>query len=253
LTEPASATQSPRPNARAGVFETILVFEDRPIELDAHLARLAASVRQLYGVEPPPARDLVVSRSRGGWLGRLRLDVAPDAAGELRASIVVAPFDPNNVFPTGPFTTELRTVRVDRGYGDHKWTDREMLVREESRAGPDAVPLLVTAGGEALEASRANVFAVSGGTILTPPLDGAILPGVARAGVIEVAAELGLPLREEVLPLATLRGAEEAFLTGSLRGVEPVRALDGEPLPSEGPLTTALAAGLRHRWFAGSP
>jgi branched-chain amino acid aminotransferase len=71
--------------------------------------------------------------------------------------------------------------------------------------------------------------------------------------VIDVAAELGFELREERLELDQLRQAEEAFMTNALRGVEPVRELDGEPIPRDGPITTALAAGLRQRWFAGSP
>jgi branched-chain amino acid aminotransferase len=99
------------------------------------------------------------------------------------------------------------------------------------------------------EASRANLFIVRQGSLLTPPLDGEILPGVARGGVLEVAAEYGFGVSEEPFDLEALRDADEAFLTGSLRGVEPVRAIDEREIPSEGPITTALAAGLRQRWF----
>lgn len=248
------AIQSPRPDPRAGVFETILVFEDRPIELDAHLHRLEQSVGAVYGQAPPPGlRDRVLASCRGGWLGRLRLSVEPDLSGELHSSIVVAAIDPNNVFPTGPFATALRSFTVDRGYGEHKWADREILARAEASAGPGAVPLLVRADGEVLEASRSNVFAVIERVLVTPPLDGEILPGVARAGTIEVATELGFSLREARLHLSELQSAGEVFLTNALRGVEPVREIDGAEIASDGPLTTALAAGLRLRWFAGAP
>ncbi len=242
------------PDPRAGVFETILIFEDRPIELDAHLERLAASVRALYDQEPPAdARDQVLASARGGWLGRLRLTVEPARDGGLRSSIVVAGFDPNNVFPTGPFATALRSYPIGRGWGDHKYADRDLLARAEASAGPGATPLLVLADGEVLEGARANVFTVHGGVLVTPPLEGAILPGVARAGVVAEAAEIGIPVREERLTLAAVRDADEVFLTGSLRGVEPIRELDGEPLAVDGPLTAALAAALRQRWFAGAP
>lgn len=249
-----SPTPSGHPDARAGVFETILIFEDRPIELAAHLERLGRSVRALYGMEPPATlAEEVLAGSRGGWLGRLRLTVEPTRDGGLRSSVVVAGFDPNNVFPTGPFATALRSFPVERGWGDHKYADREMLARAEASAGPGTAPLLVRGDGEVLEASRANVFAVRGGVLVTPPLEGSILPGVARAGVIEEAAEIGVELREERLTLDDLHGAEEVFLTGSLRGVEPVHAIDDEEIAADGPLTTALAAELRQRWFAGSP
>jgi para-aminobenzoate synthetase / 4-amino-4-deoxychorismate lyase len=252
--EATSAIQSPRPNPRAGVFETILVFEDRPIELAAHLRRLERSVGAVYGQAPPAGlRDQVMASSRGGWLGRLRLTVEPDLSGELHSSIVIAPMDPNNVFPTGPFATALRSFPVDRGYGEHKWADREMLARAEASAGPGAAPLLVRADGEVLEVSRSNVFAVIERTIVTPPLDGEILPGVARGGAIEVAGELGFDLRERRLGLEELKAADEAFLTNALRGVEPVREVDGVEVAADGPITTAVAAGLRQRWFAGAP
>jgi para-aminobenzoate synthetase/4-amino-4-deoxychorismate lyase len=243
-----------RPDPRAGVFETILIFEDRPIELDAHLDRLTASVQALYDQDPPAnAREQVLASARGGWLGRLRLTVEPDRDGGLRSSIVVAGFDPNNVFPTGPFTTALRSHQVEHGWGGHKYADRDLLARAEASAGAGATPLLVLADGEVLEGARANLFTVHGGVLVTPPLEGAILPGVARAAVIAEAAEIGIPLREERLTLAAVRGADEVFLTGSLRGVEPIRDIDGEALPTDGPLTAALAAALRQRWFAGAP
>jgi para-aminobenzoate synthetase / 4-amino-4-deoxychorismate lyase len=107
----------------------------------------------------------------------------------------------------------------------------------------------VTEDGDVLEASRGNVFAVREGRLLTPPLDGRILPGVVRARVIEIAAELGIEVDEEPLRLTELRGYEEVFLTGSVRGIEPVRALDGEDLQVEGQITAKLAAALRERWF----
>lgn len=249
MAAPARATQSPRPDQREGVFETILVLEERPIELNAHLARLAASVRTLYGEDPPETRELVLGQARGGWLGRLRLTVEPMPRGGLEASVVIAPLDPDNVFPSGRFNTELRTLPLDRGYGEHKWADRAPLSEAEAAAGPGAVPLLVNTDGSVLEASRANLFTVCEGGLLTPPLDGEILPGIARAGVLEVAAECGFEVAERALSLDELRSADEVFITGSLRGVESVGAIDGQKVPGEGPITTALAAGLRQRWF----
>ncbi|MBN9623243.1 MAG: aminotransferase class IV, partial [Actinobacteria bacterium] len=152
--------ESSYPDPRAGVFETILVRGGVPIELDAHLERLRLSVEALYGSPPPDARAEILAAARGGELGRLRLTIEPGHDGALRSSIVVAPFDPNNLFPTGPFTTALHILRVDRAWGDHKWADRDMLARAEAAAGPGAAPLLVGPDDRVYEASRANVFVV---------------------------------------------------------------------------------------------
>ncbi|MDX6624263.1 MAG: para-aminobenzoate synthetase / 4-amino-4-deoxychorismate lyase [Solirubrobacterales bacterium] len=246
------AAQHPSPDPGQGVFETILVFDDTPVRLEAHLERLAASVARLYEIELPNLRDLVRARARGGELGRMRLSVRPQGD-RLEPLIVVAPFDPNNVFPTGSFTSSLETLWVDAGYGEHKWNDRDLLSRAEARAEPGAAPLLVRTDGTVFEASRANLFAVREGRVVTPPLDSEILPGIARQDTITAAAECLIEVHEEPLTRDQLLGADEVFLTNSLRGVEPIRALDGEPIEPEGPITTALAGALRTLWFRNQP
>jgi branched-subunit amino acid aminotransferase/4-amino-4-deoxychorismate lyase len=249
MPQPSAAIHRPRPDVSAGIIETFLVFEGRPVELEAHMARLRTSARILYAEDPEEARELVLKRARGAWLGRMRLTVEPAPGGGLEPTVVVAAFDPDNVFPTGEFCSSLLSVTVDRGYGEHKWADRALLSQTELDAGPGTVPLLLDEDGTVLETSRANVFAIRDGRLLTPPLDGGILPGIARAAVLELAAENHIEAAEEGLDLAALRESDEVFLTGSLRGVEPIKAIDSEALTTEGPVTQLLAAALRQRWF----
>ena len=234
------------------MIETFLIVDDRPVELDPHLARLSASVRTLYGEEPPDCRDLVLSRARGGLLGRLRLTVAPLDDG-FEAYAVAGAVEPAEVFPTGELAVSLFAMTVDRGLGEHKWADRAVLKRAEAIGPATSAPLLVTEEGEVLEASRGNVFAVRDGRLLTPPLDGRILPGVTRARVIEIAAELEIEVEEAPIGLGEMPGFEEVFLTGSVRGVEPVRALDGEDLRVGDRVVPRLASALRERWFGLQP
>lgn len=249
MPQAAAATQKPRPDRRHGVIETLLLVDDLPIELDAHLERLAESVRAVFGEDPPDTRDLVLAGARGVELGRLRLTVAPRPQGRFETSVVVAAVDPANVFPTGELAATLSTMTVDRGLGEHKWADRAILERAEAAGPPGSVPLLVTEDGSVLEASRGNVFTVRGAGLLTPPLDGRILPGIARARVIEIARESGIEVTEAPLSIAGLLTSEEVFLTGSIRGVEPVAALDEEALPRGGRITSTIAAALRARWL----
>jgi para-aminobenzoate synthetase/4-amino-4-deoxychorismate lyase len=249
MPQPAAATQSLQPDRRHGVIETFLVVDHRPVELDAHLERLRASVRAVYREEPPDLRDLVLSHARGGFLGRLRLTVAPLESGSCEAYVVAGPVEPAEVFPTRELAVSLLRTTVEGGLGEHKWADREVLERTEALGPAGSVLLLVDEGGAALEASRGNLFAVRGGRLLTPPLDGRILPGVTRARVIEIAGELGIEVEERTIPAAALPGFEEVFLTGSVRGVEPARALDGVDLQANGGISERLGAVLRERWF----
>lgn len=235
----------PRPDPAQGVFETMLVASGRPLELDAHLDRLRASTTALFGGEPPEeARDLVLEGASGVELGRLRLDVAPDADGALRPSARTAEVDEALVFPPWERAVELWPVAVGGGIGAHKWADRRLLDRAQESAG-DALPLVVDADGAVLEVSRGNVFVVRDGALVTPPADGRLLPGVARRRVLE----LGLEAREQPVTLDDLAAADEAFATGSVRGVEPVRSCEGVASWREGPVTARVSEALRERWL----
>jgi branched-subunit amino acid aminotransferase/4-amino-4-deoxychorismate lyase len=136
---------------------------------------------------------------------------------------------------------------VEGGIGAHKWADRSLLAAAEAELAP-RVPLLRDGDGTVLEASRGNVFAVCDGVLVTPAADGRILPGVTRRRVLELATGLGLRVREEALPFERLAEAAEVFLTGAVRGIEPVRGCDGVFAGSAPRVTPRLAAALRRRW-----
>lgn len=282
---PLSTAHLPRPDPARGVFETLLVVDGRPIELDAHLDRLAISVRELFGA-PAMARVAAAARvlaeaearqtatdGAGGsspTLARLRLTVAPDGHGKLDLAAVTADVDPATVFPAAERRVPVAPVAVRGGLGAHKWADRRLLAAASrelaDRVGvatsapgrqsvaPAAVSLIVDTDGAVLEADRANVFAVRGDAVATPPTDGRILPGVARARTIELAVQLGIGVAETPLRLDDLRSADAVFLTGSVRGVELVRDL-GSPERRDDPAGPAarLSAALRERWLSGGP
>lgn len=220
----------------------------RPVELDAHLARLGASLGALFDRElPAGARELMRERAEGIGVGRLRLIVAPGSTG-LGMDVVTAEVDPELVFPSWERAVDLRSLVVEGGLGAHKWADRALLERAEAEA-PSAVPLLLDGDGAVLEASRGHVFLARDGALATPPTDGRILPGIARGVAIEVAREQGIEIREIELTLVDLLQAGEVFLTGSVRGVEPARSVDGADLPPAGGVTARIASGLRRRWL----
>jgi para-aminobenzoate synthetase/4-amino-4-deoxychorismate lyase len=210
-----------RPDPTRGIFETLLVVGGGPVELKAHAERLSRSVKAVYAKELPPHAEEELRRAAAGIpLGRLRLTVFP-AAG-----------------------VRLRSHSISGGLGAHKWIDRRGIDRPTS-GGPGA---LIVDEGEVLEAGWANVFAVRGGTLFTPPLDGRILPGTTRAALLALAATEGIETAERALSPADLLTAEETFLTGSIRGIEAAEELDGQPLPGRGPLSNRLAAALSQRW-----
>ena len=224
----------------------MLVIAGRAVELDAHLGRLSASVQTLYGAPlPERARGLIAERAAEFERGKLRLTVVP-VARAVRLRVEAKEIDPGSVFPAAERAASLRSSEVAGGLGEHKWADRDLLERIAA-ASPGELPLLLDADGTVLEASRASVFAIQGERLATPPTDGRILPSIARRQAIEVAAAMGIETSEERLATDDLRSAE-VFLTGSVRGIEPVSLLDGTELAPPGEISARLAAALRRRW-----
>jgi para-aminobenzoate synthetase / 4-amino-4-deoxychorismate lyase len=240
-----------RPDVSQGVFETMLVREGSPLELDQHLSRLTQSVTTLFGRQPPAdIVQLVLENARAVELGRLRLDVAPDATDQLAARVRVQAVDEKVVFPVWEQASDLCPVLTPGGIGGHKWADRRFLEKAETEASP-AVPLLVDRGDDVLEASRANLFIVERGAIVTPPCDGRILPGVTRQCALVVARSIGFQASEEAVSMERLLAADELFLTGAVRGIEPVQAvLDLRAWTEVDGISKAVADALRRAWSA---
>jgi len=231
---------SRRPDPAAGVFDTLLVQDGRPVAPDAHLARLAASARALYDVAldvEALARE-VVAVSAGAPLQRVRIDVVPGD----EPTVTAAPLAER---PRAPWHLVVR--RLAGGWGAHKWRDRSGL---ETSDDPATDPLLVDEHHLLLETGRGNVFVVRDGQVATPPLDGRILPGVTRACVLAILRRLGIDTVERPIALAELGEADEVFACGSIGGVRPVATCDLAGAWPTGPLTRLADDALERAWVA---
>jgi para-aminobenzoate synthetase / 4-amino-4-deoxychorismate lyase len=245
------ADLTPRPSA--GVFTSLAVTRGRTRGLPGHLARLEASVRELYGKDLPAslAGDLA-SRLAGARTGRLRITVRP-VGGPLQATVEVVPLPPES---PAPRAITLRPAVVSGGVGGHKWRDRRLLAELTRQAGlgPGEQLLITDDTGELLETDRANLFAVADGVLLTPPADGRLLPGTTRAAIIRAARESGVKVGFKPLTLDQLQAASEVFVTNAVAGVLPVTAVvPATPVHcramswAPGPLARRLAATLAAR------
>jgi len=102
------------------------------------------------------------------------------------------------------------------------------------------------------EGAASNVFIATGGIVKTPPKSHALLPGITRDVLVELLPAAGIPCVETEVPRAELMGAEEIWLTSSVREILPVTVLDGHPVGSgePGPLWTRVFE-LYERFKAG--
>lgn len=102
--------------------------------------------------------------------------------------------------------------------------------------------LMLNHKGEIAECTGDNIFLVSRGELLTPPLDAGILEGITRDVVIELAQEAGITVREIPLTKHDVYIADECFLTGSAAEVIPVVRVDSRIIGNgkPGPITKDL-------------
>jgi para-aminobenzoate synthetase/4-amino-4-deoxychorismate lyase len=225
---------APVPDPRQGVFETLLIIDGRPVELEAHLERLNASLAELFPDHAPPDLDQMDVQVENG---AMRINVVPrtdrfDAWTSFREIEQQAE------------TPALYSLLVTGGLGAHKWRDRSLL---ETQPPTEGLPLILDEN-TVLEAARANVFCVHAETLRTPPTDGRILPGVTRMRVLELAREVGIDTYEAELSRADLLAADEVFLTSSVRGIERIESLDGTPIGCAGEISERLTTELQLAW-----
>jgi branched-chain amino acid aminotransferase len=114
--------------------------------------------------------------------------------------------------------------------------------REALKDGYDEAVLLDTDGYVA-EGSGENIFIVRNGVIKTPPIT-AILEGITRDSIVQLAKELGIPLVAERFTRDEFYIADEAFFTGTAAEITPIREVDNRKIGAgkPGPVTQKIQA-----------
>lgn len=142
---------------------------------------------------------------------------------------------------TSSYTRHHPNVTMTRAKAVGNYPNSVLAKTEALASGFDEALLLDTEGYVA-EGSGENIFILHrNGTLLTPPLDSA-LDGITRDTVIQLAAEMQIPVKEQRFPRDEVLIAEEAFFTGTAAEITPIRELDGRQIGSgrAGPITKQI-------------
>jgi branched-chain amino acid aminotransferase len=105
---------------------------------------------------------------------------------------------------------------------------------ETMKAGYEEAILLDDLG-HVCEGSGENIFVVRDGEIVTPGQTSAILDGINRKSVIQIARDLGYTVSERDVARAELYLADEVFMTGTAAELVPVREIDDHVVGSGSP------------------
>ena len=249
------------------VYETLRTYGGRPFHLDRHLERLRRSAQRLaIGIpagDDALARDLdALLRQAANSESYIRMIVSRgvgdisyhfDRVAGPTVVLVVKPLAP---IPPQHYVDGVPVILSSVRRNDPRALDPAMkscnlinniLAVQEAQAKGAFEPIMLNATGEVAETASANVFMVQKGVLLTPPLDAGILPGVTRGIVLELAAGLGIEVKDEPIAVKDLLAADEAFITSTLKEVMPIASIDGRPVGSgrPGPVTLRLLRAIR--------
>jgi branched-chain amino acid aminotransferase len=243
------------------VYEVTRTFSGRPFLLDEHLTRLEHSAAGI-GMQPPPREQIeqaVRDTLRAGdnpesyirivlTRGEGELGLDPALADRPRLVIIVRPTQgPDPRFLDDGVDVVIVNVRrnlrsaIDPNVKSGNYLNNVLALGEaKQRGGYEA--LMCDHEGHLAECSTSNIFLCHAGIVRTPALAIGILDGITRRKVMQLGRAYGITIEEATLVPEDLRGAEEAFLTSSVRGILPVTRVDGKPVGDglPGPITRRL-------------
>ncbi len=242
------------------LYDAVRVVEGTILHLDSHLARLQGGLGRIdidlpVGLASDCRQLVAASRLETGYLYlQVSRGVAPrshEPPGDITPTILILAVAHSFAAPA---TRAMRAISRQ----DDRWRHCDLKTTsllgavmgklEMRDAGVDEV-LFVGDQGQLREGGSSNLFVRHGDVLETHPANGRILEGITRGILLELAEQIGLPCRETPPLLSERQEWQEAFLCGTLTGVQPLVELDDEPVADGvvGAGTTQLAEALEKR------
>lgn len=225
-----------------GAFDYLRTYNQQPFRLDKNIARLRRSC-EILDLAFPWSDDELIAIVLETLAQNLALKESDEysirllVTGGISSSNITPDGEPSLMILVQPFTAPSRTlyengvklvsVDLNRLFPDAKSTlyTPAILAQKKAREQGGIEALYVDNEGNVLEGTTANIFAIYGNTIVTPPTADNILPGITRMTAVELAEEY-FTLEIRPLPFSELLQADEAFITSANREVMPVVEVD---------------------------
>jgi len=251
-----------------GVFEGIRAYNGRVFRLKEHLRRLYRSAQATMlaiPLTPEALEEAVLETLRANSLndayirlvvtrgvGDLGLDPAKCTSGP--CTIIIA--DQIELYPARFYEEglEVNTVTTRRNMPQAlspaikslNYLNNVLAKIEVTRAALQE-GIMLNHEGYVAEATGDNIFIVNHGALITPPASAGILEGITREVVMELAAAMAIPVREERFLQYDIYTASECFLTGTAAEIVPVIKVDGRVIGTgkPGKITRQLMSRFR--------
>jgi D-alanine transaminase len=256
-----------------GVYEVWRVLNGRLFEMRRHLDRLIAGLTALRIAPPDVCQPEILEQVATKLLresgitdgeGTLYLEITRGAA--LRAHAFPAQSTAPTVYLTVNRFTPPEDLRQRGAIGitvpDVRWLRCDLktlqllpnVLAKQAAAEAGAADAILVRDGIVTEGSHTNVMAVIDGALHTHPTNNLILPGITRAVVLELAASLGIPVREVAFAERDIPNVDELFLAGTTTDIMPLVRVNDRTIGngSPGPVTRRLITAFRANLDAAS-
>ncbi|MBI3513163.1 MAG: D-amino-acid transaminase [Proteobacteria bacterium] len=236
-----------------GVYEVVCVQHGEVIDEDPHLDRLERSLKELRIASPMGRRAykhitrelLRRNRVTDGIVytqitrGVARRDHPFPAAGTPPSIVMtsrrIKPQDPK-LFDHGIAVVSMPDIRWQRCDIKSVSLLPNVLGKQQAREAGAYEAWFVDRDGNVTEGASTNAWIVTqDGELVTRQLGNAILGGITRRSLLQLAADAQIKVVERAFSLDEARRAREAFLTSTTSFVTPITKLDGKPVGSGKP------------------
>lgn len=225
-----------------GVFSTLRVYNGVLFAFPRHYERMRRDARLMH--VPMPLSESELERAllklveaNGAPNSTLRVAIVRNRGGAFEGEGIQSDAD------VVAFTAELKDwgKGVELYYvanGRHaaspfagtkvtSWSQNLTWNEEAHERGFDEV-ILLNEHGQVSECTSANIFAIKGGEVWTPPIrSSGCLPGVTRAILLDEVRVPGLNILERDITPEELEAADQVFVTSTTRNLLPVLEIEG--------------------------
>lgn len=249
-----------------GVYEVCEIRNGQVIDMPRHLDRLNRSLTELRIAWPMHRKALEmvmleVIRRNGVHDGIVYIQVTRGVAPrdhffpskQVRPAIVVTAKSIDPSVGDAKARTGVKVLTMP----DNRWERVDIksvsllpnvLARQAAREKGAQEAWFVAEDGTVTEGAATNAWIVTmDGELVTRPADHGILRGITRATTMDVAASLGLTLRERPFTVQEALEAKEAFITSATSEVMPVVEIDGRTIANGRP--GSVTQSLRDAFF----
>jgi D-alanine transaminase len=239
-----------------GIYEVFRVYNGKLYEAEGHWERLERTANEVRIPLPYTRSELhgkieqLIERNQLQE-GTVYLQITRGSAPRVHpfpeaAAPVLMAYTTEVKRPLSTMQSGIRAVTMD----DIRWLRCDLktlnllanVMAKQHALDHGANDVILHRNGTVTECSASNVMLVKNGALYTHPANNLILHGITRAVTLRLAAELGIPVREQAFTVDELYHADEAFITGTTVEITPVIAVDNKQIADGqlGPITKRL-------------